>query len=95
MGLSSHLHWTPAHSQQQPQVAEDEEETEEDEVAGHTHQGWQEREVEQQVPGEGGNIRYRFRSHEVLKKASVFSRLLSIWLLVMFAALSQFILLLT
>lgn len=49
MVLSSHLLWSPIHSQQQPHVAEDEEQTEEDEVTGHTHQGWEEREVEQQV----------------------------------------------
>lgn len=49
--LSPHLHWN---SQQQPHVAEDQDDTEEDEVAGHAHQGWQEREVEQQVSDREG-----------------------------------------
>lgn len=37
MGLSSHPLWF--HLKQQPHVAEDEDETEEDEVAGDTHNG--------------------------------------------------------
>ena len=36
-GVSSHLPWTPFDFQQQPHVADEEEQTEEDEVAGHTH----------------------------------------------------------
>lgn len=39
MGLSSHLLWAPFHFQQQPHVAEDEEETEKDEVSGDAHHG--------------------------------------------------------
>lgn len=51
MGVPSCLQWGPKHWQQHPQVAEHEDDTEEDKVAGHTHESWQKREVEQQVPG--------------------------------------------
>lgn len=50
MGLSSHPLWF--HLKQQPHVAEDEDETEEDEVAEDAHNGWYDGKVVQQVSGE-------------------------------------------
>lgn len=74
MGVPTYPQWTPNHCQQQPQVAEHEEDTEEDKVAGHTHESWQIREVEQQVSGKGAVILVvTFTVHKKQNKTSAYT----------------------